>query len=78
MFDIKYVRRANVTGVLNISQLHYLGMIITHYLDKTNYSKQHLISENGQDVGIKSLIETEFQVSGGANPASNNRRYLAV
>lgn len=66
MFGIKYIkRRANVAGMLNISQLHYLGMIITHYLDITNYSKQYLISEKSQGLGINSFVKAEFQVNGG-------------
>lgn len=39
-------------------------MIITHYLDITNYSKQYLISEKIQGLGINSSVKVEFQVSG--------------
>lgn len=54
-----------VAGMLNIFQLHYRDMIIIHYLDKTNYSKQHLISENDQDPRVNSFIRAEFQASEG-------------
>lgn len=58
-------RRANVAGMLNISQPHYVDMIITHYLDMANYSKQDLILDSGQVLGINSSTSTEFWVGGG-------------
>lgn len=36
VFAVKYVRRTNVAGIPNISQLRYLHIIITYYLDMAN------------------------------------------
>lgn len=36
VFAVKYVRRTNVAGIPNISQLRYLDIIITYYLDMAN------------------------------------------
>lgn len=54
------MRKANVAGMLNISQLHYLDMIITHYVGMANYSKQDLTSENSKGLGINSFIKNEL------------------
>lgn len=51
--------------MLNISQLHYLDVIITHYVSMANYSKQYLISENSEGLGINSFIKTELEVDAG-------------
>lgn len=49
----------------NVSQLHYLDIVITHYLHMDNYSKQDITSENGQDLGINTCISAKLQVDVG-------------
>ena len=72
-------RRANVDGKPNISQIHNVDIIIIHYLDMANYSKQDLISQNGQELRVNSSISAEVQLGGGAYSANNSRRkHLAV
>lgn len=51
--DRKFSRKVNGAGVPNVSQLHYLAIIITYYLDMANYSEQDLISDNGQNLKNK-------------------------
>ena len=58
-------RRANVDGIPNILQLHDLDIIIIHYLDMANYSKQNFISQNCQELRVNSSISAELQFGGG-------------
>lgn len=58
-------RRANVDAKPNIFQLHDLDIIIIHYLDMANYSKQDLISQKGQELRVNPSISAELRVGGG-------------